>query len=102
MAILTALFLASTIRFEVFNDSPTVDAPYTLVTLLATPVWLILFKLYGLYEPRQVLGPVNEFKQVFHGVVAGTVLIIIADSTFRLDLARGWPLLVLATGLICV
>src|SRR5688500_2415700 len=76
MAVLTALFLASTIRFELFNDSPTITANYTVVTLIATPVWLILFKLYGLYEPRQVLGPVIEFKQVFHGVVAGTVLII--------------------------
>jgi exopolysaccharide biosynthesis polyprenyl glycosylphosphotransferase len=102
MAIMTALFLASAIRFEMFNDSPAVTAEYTLVTLLAVPVWLILFKMYGLYEPRQVLGPVNEFKQVFHGVVAGTVLIIIADSTFRLELARGWALLVLACGLVFV
>lgn len=102
MAVMTGLFLASAIRFEVFNDSPTLESPYTLVTLIATPIWLILFKLYGLYEPRQVLGPVNEFKQVFHGVVAGTVLIIIADSTFRLELARGWALLVLATGLVLV
>jgi exopolysaccharide biosynthesis polyprenyl glycosylphosphotransferase len=102
MAVMTALFLASTVRFEILEGSPTVDAPYTLVTLLATPVWLILFKLYGLYEPRQVLGPVNEFKQVFHGVVAGTVLIIIAESTFDLELARGWSLLVLACGLVLV
>ena len=102
MAIMTALFLASTIRFEMFNDSPAITADYTLVTLISTPVWLALFKLYGLYEPRQVLGPVNEFKQVFHGVVAGTVLIILADSTFRLELARGWALLVLATGLVFV
>ena len=102
MAVMTAIFLASAIRFELFNDSPTIEAEYTLVTLIATPVWLILFKIYGLYEPRQVLGPINEFKQVFHGVVAGTVLIILADSVLRLDLARGWSLLVLATGLVLV
>ena len=102
MAIMTALFLASAIRFELFNDSPTVTAEYTLVTLIATPTWLVLFKIYGLYEPRQVLGPVNEFKQVFHGVVAGTVLIILADSTFQLGLARGWALLVLACGLVFI
>lgn len=102
IAITTALFLASTIRFELLRENPAANLDYTAVTLIAMPVWILLFKLYGLYEPRQVLGPVNEFKQVFHGVTAGTVLLILADSLFRLDLARGWALLVLACGLVFV
>ncbi len=91
MAVSSALFLATALRFEIFSGAPgKVDGAlidYTLVTVIATPVWLLLFWLYGLYEPRQVLSPVNEFKQVFHGVVAGSVLIFVADSVFNRNLA---------------
>ncbi len=102
MAVSAALFSASIIRFELLRGAPGEGVDYTLITLLATPAWIVLFWLYGLYEPRQVLGPVNEFKQVFHGVVAGSVLIFIADSVLRLELARSWGLLALACGLIMV
>ncbi|MFN2594017.1 MAG: hypothetical protein ABR579_03895, partial [Actinomycetota bacterium] len=64
MAVSSALFIASAIRFEILTGSPSRGANYTWITLIATPIWIMLFWLYGLYEPRQVLGPVNEFKQV--------------------------------------
>ena len=102
IAIMTALFLASTIRFEILPGSPNVNLNYTSVTLIATPMWLLLFWAYKLYEPRQVLSPVNEFKQVFHGVVGGVVLLFLADSLFNLKLARGWALLALACGFVLV
>lgn len=106
MAVSAALFLATALRFEIFSGAPgKVDGAlvdYTVVTLIATPVWLLLFWLYGLYEPRQVLSPVNEFKQVFHGVVAGSVLIFVADSVFNRNLARGWALLGMAVGFVVV
>ena len=103
MAVVTALFLASAIRFEFTSlGAPARGVDYTWVALAATPVWLLLFYLYGLYEPRQVLSPVNEFKQVFHGVVAGTVLIFIADSLFALELARTWVLIAMGTSFAIV
>ncbi|MPZ68739.1 MAG: exopolysaccharide biosynthesis polyprenyl glycosylphosphotransferase [Actinobacteria bacterium] len=106
MAVSSALFLATALRFEIFSGAPgKVDGAlidYTLVTVIATPVWLLLFWLYGLYEPRQVLSPVNEFKQVFHGVVAGSVLIFVADSVFNRNLARGWALLGMALSFVLV
>ena len=106
MAVSAALFLATALRFEIFSGAPgKVDGAlvdYTIVTLVATPVWLLLFWLYGLYEPRQVLSPVNEFKQVFHGVVAGSVLIFVADSVFNRNLARGWAILGMAVGFVVV
>ncbi|HYP24093.1 MAG TPA: sugar transferase [Actinomycetota bacterium] len=101
-AVSAALFLATAMRFEMFEGAPAARFDYTSITLVATPVWIVLFWLYGLYEPRQVLGPVNEFKQVFHGVVAGTVAIFIADSVFTLNLARLWALLALACGMVVV
>ena len=103
IAVSTALFLASIVRFEVFTDTaPGKNVDYTAVVAIATPVWLLLFWFYGLYEPRQVLSPVNEFKQVLHGVVAGIVLIFLADSILNLNLARGWALLGMATGFVIV
>ncbi|CAN5699991.1 sugar transferase [soil metagenome] len=101
MAVSAALFVASIIRFEVFTDTlPAARYSYTLITLVATPVWLLIFWLYGLYEPRQVLSPINEFKQVLHGVVAGIVLIFVADSILKLNLARGWALVGMVAGFV--
>ena len=102
MAISASLFLASIIRFELLDTSPSERADYTLITLVATPTWLFIFWMYRLYEPRQVLSPIAEFKQVFHGVVAGGVLIFVADSLFRLELARGWALVALGCSLVLI
>lgn len=102
MAVSSALLVASIIRFEILDRSPADKADYGLLTLALTPLWLLLFWMYGLYEPRQVLSPVNEFKQVFHGVVAGSVLIFLADSILQLNLARGWALLAMAGGFVFV
>jgi exopolysaccharide biosynthesis polyprenyl glycosylphosphotransferase len=102
MAVSTALFLASAIRFELLPESPRADLDYALITLLATPAWLLLFWAYRLYEPRQVLSPVNELKQVFHGVVGGIVVIFVVDSLFNLELARGWALIAFVSALILV
>lgn len=107
MAVSTALFLASILRFElglfVFEErAPAESVDYTILTLALTPAWLFLFWLYGLYEPRQVLSPVNEFKQVFHGVIAGSVLIFLADSILRLNLSRAWALLAMTLGFVVV
>jgi exopolysaccharide biosynthesis polyprenyl glycosylphosphotransferase len=102
VAVSTALFLASIIRFEIMGETPAATLDYALIIAIAVPASVVLFWLYGLYEPRQVLGPVNEFKQVFHGVVAGVVLLFMADSAFNLELSRAWAFIALATGLTIV
>jgi exopolysaccharide biosynthesis polyprenyl glycosylphosphotransferase len=102
MAVSAGFFLASIIRFEIIQGSPAKDIDYTVVTLVATPVFLILFWMYGLYEPRQVLSPVNEFKQVLHGAIAGTALLFVADSIFNLRLARIWVFLAALLTLVLV
>jgi exopolysaccharide biosynthesis polyprenyl glycosylphosphotransferase len=102
LAVSAALFIASILRFEIAETSPAASVDYTLLTLLAVPAYILLFYSYGLYEPRQVLGPVNEFKQVFHGVVAGTVLIFLADSILNLRIARAWVFLAALSALLVV
>lgn len=84
------------------GETPAVRVDYTTIILFATPVWVLLFFLYGLYEPRQVLSPVNELKQVFHGVVAGTVVIFLADSILDLEVARLWVLFAMIGGFVFV
>ena len=102
MAVSAAYFITSIIRFEILDTSPAQTVDYTLITLIATPANILLFWLYGLYEPRQVLSPINEFKQVFHGVFASTALLFVADSILNLRLSRSWVLLSLACGLVVV
>jgi exopolysaccharide biosynthesis polyprenyl glycosylphosphotransferase len=102
VAVSSAFFLASVIRFEIMRGGPAAAWDYGTITFVATPIWLLLFYMYGLYEPRQVLGPVNEFKQVFHGVVAGTVVLFIGDSVLNMNLARGWALLAMVSALVVV
>ncbi len=102
MAVSASLFVASAIRFELMTGSPAPGLDYTVITMIGTPIVLLLFWLYGLYEPRQVLSPVNEFKQVFHGVVAGGALLFIFDSVLALRLARGWVFIALVSGLVVV
>src|SRR5688572_5011428 len=102
VAVSVAMFGASIVRFEIMDAAPAARWDYTAITLAALPVWILLFYLYGLYEPRQVLGPVNEFKQVFHGVVAGTVVTFMGAALLKVDIARGWVLLAMACGLVVV
>ena len=102
MAISAALFIASIVRFEILPGTPAAKVDYAILTGLATPVWVLLFWMYGLYEPRQVLSPFNEFKQTFHAVVAGIVVIFLADSIFNLEIARGWALIALVAALAVV
>jgi exopolysaccharide biosynthesis polyprenyl glycosylphosphotransferase len=102
LAVSAALFIASIIRFELLPGAPAATVDYTLVTALATPVLVAIFWIYGLYEPRQVLSPVTEFKQVFHGMVTGTVLLLMGDSILNLKLARGWVLAALIGGCVVV
>jgi exopolysaccharide biosynthesis polyprenyl glycosylphosphotransferase len=102
MAVSTAFFLASAIRFELLPEAPRADLDYGLITALATPGWILLFWAYRLYEPRQVLSPVNELKHVFHGVLGGIAVIFVLDSLLNLELARGWALIAMVSGLVLV
>lgn len=102
VAVSVALLLSSIVRFEILPEAPAARFDYALIIAVATVVWVFLFWLYGLYEPRQVLSPVAEFKQTFHGVIGGTVLIFFADSLFNLNLSRGWVLLAMGMGFLVV
>ena len=50
IAISTALFLASIIRFEIMGETPAATLDYALITAVSIPISVVLFWLYGLYE----------------------------------------------------
>ncbi len=102
MAVSAAMFISSFLYFDIGDRTPAEKADYALLVLFMTPVWLAVFWLYDLYEPRQVLSPVSEFKQIFQSVVAGIILIFLADSLFDQELARGWVLLTMVTAFVVV
>ncbi|MDQ4064728.1 MAG: sugar transferase [Actinomycetota bacterium] len=105
MAVSSAMFISSILYFELelFGERlPAAKADYAVLTFAMTPVWLVIFWLYDLYEPRQVLSPVSEFKQIVQAIVAGIVVIFLADSLFDQELARGWILLTIVTTFVVV
>jgi exopolysaccharide biosynthesis polyprenyl glycosylphosphotransferase len=72
---ITAVVLALVISL-VLADMRTFTA-HLLFGLLALPAWLVIFKLYGLYErdfKRIAHSTIDEIPPLFHAVLIGTVL----------------------------
>jgi exopolysaccharide biosynthesis polyprenyl glycosylphosphotransferase len=98
-AVLIAFWLAYAFRFEVgiswFYQHPEsqVDFYSRLVFLLA-PCWLILFRIFGLYDFRHLFSGMHEYARVFNACTLGMMLIILF-TFFDLNfvIARGWVVL---------
>jgi exopolysaccharide biosynthesis polyprenyl glycosylphosphotransferase len=99
VAVLIAFWLAYGFRFEVgiswFYQHPEsqVDFYSQLVFLLA-PCWLILFRVFGLYDFRHLFSGMHEYARVFNACTLGMMLIILF-TFFDLNfvIARGWVVL---------
>jgi exopolysaccharide biosynthesis polyprenyl glycosylphosphotransferase len=84
--------LASAVRFEFLRGSPADGLNYQLLSVVLGVGWVAFFWIYGLYEPRRTMNVVAEIKQLFHGIAAGSVMLLAADSFVGLDMAAGWVL----------
>ena len=102
VALLLTFWMATFLRFEFFSGNPSKSVDYSLLVLIFTPVWIGVFFFYGMYEARRTLNVVAELKTIFHGVLAGAIAILVTDSLFELDLARGWILATALSGLFIV
>ncbi|HMO57693.1 MAG TPA: sugar transferase [Roseiflexaceae bacterium] len=101
--ILLSFTLAHVIRFQFglpIFDAGTFDPDfYALVIVGILPAYLLLFWLYGLYQPTNLLGGTTEYERLFNAATAGVVVLIVL--TFiqpEFIVARGW--LLLAWGLM--
>ncbi len=74
---------------------------YAAVVLAMTPVYLILFHIYGLYNPVNLFGGATEYARMFNAVTTGMLLVIIVSFLFpEFVVARGF--LLLSWGLLVV
>ncbi len=88
--------LAYLLRFELgiswFYQHP--EAPldfYSRLVLLLAPAWLLVFRLFGLYDFKNLFSGMREYAQVFNACTLGMMLIILFtffDPNFVI--ARGW------------
>jgi exopolysaccharide biosynthesis polyprenyl glycosylphosphotransferase len=92
-------WLAYTLRFEVDIawSYQHVVAPldfYSRLVFFLAPVWLIVFRLFGLYDYKILFGGMHEYARVFNACTFGMMLVILFtffDPSFTI--ARGWVVL---------
>jgi exopolysaccharide biosynthesis polyprenyl glycosylphosphotransferase len=99
ITVLFGFWLAYTLRFEVGitwfyqHQVAPVDF-YSRLVFLLSPAWLIVFRLFGLYEFKILFSGMREYACVFNACTLGMMLIILLtffDPT--LTIARGWVVL---------
>jgi len=94
--------LAYFVRFETaipifqIDVIPSIEY-YRQVTMLATILWLVVFKVSGLYNKENLLGGPREYEMVFRASTTSMMLVIIFGFLQPIFIiARGW--LILAWG----
>jgi len=77
---------------SVFATDSAQDAVfYTAFVLVMLPLWLLLFKLFKLYDPAVLFAGHQEYQFVFNACTAGIMLVIVASFMVpELMIARGW------------
>jgi exopolysaccharide biosynthesis polyprenyl glycosylphosphotransferase len=97
--VLVGFWLAYTLRFEIgislfYQHQVAPVGFYSSLLILLAPVWLIVFRLFRLYDFRILFSGTGEYSRVFNACTLGMMLIILFtffDPTFTI--ARGWVLL---------
>ena len=99
LMILLAFWISYIIRFNLSLSIFQLDAVpseyfYRTVSVLITPLWVIIFAIVGLYNQQNLLGGTQEYALVFRGATINLVLFVIFSFLEpNLILARGWLLL---------
>jgi exopolysaccharide biosynthesis polyprenyl glycosylphosphotransferase len=95
-----AVTLALGLRFGVGNAAPVSGSgvPYTLVTVLAIPVWMAALALNRCYDHRLLGQGSGELRRVFMGSFRLAGLVAIASYLGRLELARGYLAIAVPAG----
>jgi exopolysaccharide biosynthesis polyprenyl glycosylphosphotransferase len=90
LAIASGFILAYVLRFVVqFPPAQEIHSARAYLSLIAvsTPIFLVAFAAYGLYQPRHLLGFVDQVFRLLTAVLVGLVATV-AVSSF---VVRGWP-----------
>jgi len=67
---------------------------YASLVFLLAPAWLIVFRVFGMYDFRYLFSGMHEYARVLNGCTFGMMLIILVTFFFPdLVIARGWVVL---------
>ncbi len=80
--------------WRLFEEGTINPSLYSQIVIFFIPLYLLLFYLYGLYNPSNLLGGTTEYERLFNSATLG--LIILTFLSFIVPdiiLARGWVLL---------
>jgi exopolysaccharide biosynthesis polyprenyl glycosylphosphotransferase len=93
-ALLLGLMVAQGIQQAVLALGGPVQplGPVGVFNTLAILIWLGLFASAGLYDPRRLINPAEEFKLVLQAVASGTVAATFAAFVLKVPAQRSWVL----------
>lgn len=108
--VLLGFWLAYLVRFETgvswFYQHETLTALhdfYQQFVFFLIPVWVVVFAVFGLYDPKNLFAGTREYSLVFNAGTLGIMLVIL--FTFfdpELVIARAWVLLSWMLVILCV
>ncbi len=95
LALAAAFRLAYWVRFElgvtVAPEVPADAAAYGAITVFLIPLWLVVFKLFSLYDPQSKVGGIVESSKAFNACTLATMLVVLATFVFPgFVVARMW------------
>lgn len=99
LAVLIGFGLAYYIRFEVripfFHQSGTpVFSFYQTLAFLLAPLWLLVFRIFGLYSFKNLFGGTGEYARIFNASTLATMLIVhFSFLVPEFVIARAWLIL---------
>lgn len=98
LIVLISFAIAYAVRFwsdlPLFQEGWVNPGFYATVVVALVPVYLILFWIYGLYSPVNLLGGATEYARMFNAVTIGVLLVIVVSFLFpEFVVARGFLLL---------
>lgn len=106
VCIVLSLWGAYYLRFQVLPyHNPVSPVLYLRLTLLTVPTWLVIFALYGLYNPENLFGGLQEYATVINACTVGLVGMILygfLDRQGPEEISRGWLALVWGLSVLTV
>jgi exopolysaccharide biosynthesis polyprenyl glycosylphosphotransferase len=102
MVLIISFGLAYALRFwtgwAIFDEGTIKPEFYALVIGGLVPAYLLIFHLYGLYQPLNLLGGTTEYARWFNAITVGLLLIFTLSFVIPdFVVARGWILVSWAT-----
>ena len=95
LAFMLSYFIRFDLSLSIFQlDAASSQLFYQAISILITPVWIIVFAIVGLYNKQNLLGGTQEYALVFRGATINLVVFMMLSFLEpNLIIARAWLLL---------